>query len=432
MMNIIEIIDKKKRGIELTSSEVEFAIESYMEGDVADYQMSALLMAIYFNGMSNRETIDLTNAMIASGDVVDLSTITKITVDKHSTGGVGDKVSLILAPILASFDLAVAKMSGRGLGHTGGTLDKLESIDGFKIEISEDKFIEIVESVGMSIIGQTKELVPADKRLYGLRDVTATVDSIPLIASSIMSKKIASGAHTIILDVKYGEGAFMKTADDAEKLADALVMIGNGVGRKTIAMVTNMNQPLGNMVGNSLEVMEAMETLQGKGPKDISELCKLIAAEFLIATGLTDAQETALEMIEKKISSGEAFAKFKQFVHAQGGSEGCLENLQVAEIKTSVLADKSGYIESIIADQVGISAMNIGAGRQKYTDSIDHSVGIKVAVKVGDYVNQDDEMYTIYHHNDQDVSNEVENLKAITMISDDVVESTPIIEKVVR
>ncbi|WOO87717.1 thymidine phosphorylase [Mollicutes bacterium LVI A0039] len=431
-MNIIDVIEKKKQNVELTKAEINYIITEYMNDNIADYQMSALLMAIYFNGMTDLETIELTNAMVASGDVVDLSAIQNPTVDKHSTGGVGDKVSLILAPILATFDLAVAKMSGRGLGHTGGTLDKLEAIEGFKIEIDEEKFIDIVKNVGMSIIGQTKELVPADKRLYGLRDVTATVNSIPLIASSIMSKKIASGAHTIILDVKYGDGAFMKTAEDAEKLAKALVMIGNGVGRKTIAMVTNMTQPLGHMVGNSLEVIEAMDTLQGKGPQDISELCKLIACEFLLATDKATSEEEAMVMVEESITSGAAFSVFKQFVHAQGGSENCLDTLPVAEVVTPVYAVEDGYVETIVADQVGIAAMHLGAGRLKYTDSIDHSVGIEVLIKVGDKVSRGDVIYNIYSHAHQNLDDTFDRLYKYTKLSNDHVAATPIIEKVVR
>lgn len=431
-MNVIDIIEKKKQNIELSKEEIYFVINEYMSDNIADYQMSALLMAIYFNGMTDSETIELTNAMIASGDVVDLSAIKNPTVDKHSTGGVGDKVSLILTPILATFDLAVAKMSGRGLGHTGGTLDKLESIDGFKIEIDEEKFIEIVENVGMSIIGQTKELVPADKRLYGLRDVTATVNSIPLIASSIMSKKIASGAHTIILDVKYGDGAFMKTAEDAEVLANALVMIGNGLGRKTIAMVTNMTQPLGHMVGNSLEVIEAMDTLKGQGPADITDLCKLIACEFLLATDKASNNDEAMKMVEESISSGKALEVFKQFVHAQGGTETSLDELPVAEVVTPVYAVEEGYVKTIVADQVGIAAMHLGAGRLKYTDSVDHSVGIEVLIKVGDKVNKGDVLYKIYSHPHQELDSTFDRLYKYTEISSAEVEVTPIIEKVVR
>lgn len=431
-MNIIDLIEKKKNNIELTRDEIFFIIENYMSDDIADYQMSAFLMATFFNGMSDNETIELTNAMVASGDVVDLSSITKPTVDKHSTGGVGDKVSLILAPILATFDLAVAKMSGRGLGHTGGTLDKLEAIEGFQIEIEEQKFIDIVENVGMSIIGQTKELVPADKRLYGLRDVTGTVNSIPLIASSIMSKKIASGAHTIILDVKYGDGAFMKTAEDAEKLANALVMIGNGVGRTTIAMVTNMTQPLGHMVGNSLEVLEAIETLKGQGPDDISQLCKLIACEFLIATDKATDDKIAMEMVEQSITSGRALKVFEQFVHAQGGTDNSLSTLPIAEVITPVYAVTDGYVDTIVADQVGIAAMHLGAGRLKYTDKIDHSVGIEVLIKVGDKLSKGDVMYNIYSHPHQDLDPVFNRLYKYTKLTDHEVQSTSIIEKVVR
>ncbi len=431
-MNIIDLIEKKKQNIELSKEEIHYIIEEYMNDNIADYQMSALLMAIYFNGMSNDETIELTNAMIRSGDVIDLSSINKPTVDKHSTGGVGDKVSLILAPILATFDLAVAKMSGRGLGHTGGTLDKLESIDGFEIEIDEEKFLEIVDEVGMSIIGQTKELVPADKRLYGLRDVTGTVNSIPLIASSIMSKKIASGAQTIILDVKYGEGAFMKTAEDAERLGKELVMIGNGVGRKTIAIVTNMTQPLGHMVGNSLEVLEAIDTLKGHGPEDITKLCKLIACEFLLATEKASNQQQALEMVEEAICSGIALDVFEKFVHAQGGTKTSLEELDVAEVITPVYAVESGYVKAIIADQIGVAAMHLGAGRLKYTDAVDHSVGIEVLIKIGDKIEKGDVMYNIYSHPHQTLDSTFDRLYESTEVSKQTVEVTPIIEKVIK
>lgn len=431
-MNIIEIIEKKKNNLPLTTLEINFIIEAYCNEEIADYQMSALLMAIYFNGMNDQETIDLTNAMVSSGDVVDLSSITKATVDKHSTGGVGDKVSLVLAPILACFDLAVAKMSGRGLGHTGGTLDKLESIPGFKIEISEEEFLAIVEEVGMSIIGQTKELVPADKKLYALRDVTATVDSIPLIASSIMSKKIASGAKTIILDVKYGDGAFMKTADDANKLASTLVMIGKGLGRNTIAMVTNMTEPLGNMVGNSLEVREAINCLQGRGPKDITNICIEIATEFLLATNKFSDRNLAIEKIEEVIANGQALAKFKQFVTRQGGTEDFIDNLNIASQTTDVPALTNGFVHGIVADQIGICAMHLGAGRLKYTDDIDHSVGIEVLIKVGDTVKSGDAIYRIYHHQNQDVSTYINDLQTNTTISLQPKSPNKIIERVVR
>ncbi len=430
-MNIIDIIEKKKKNIHLSKAEIEYVIDGYMQKQIADYQISALLMAIYFNGMNIDETINLTKAMIASGDVVDLSMISKPTVDKHSTGGVGDKVSLILTPILACFDLAVAKMSGRGLGHTGGTLDKLESIEGFEIEISEERFLQIVETVGMSIIGQTKELVPADKSLYALRDVTATVDSIPLIASSIMSKKIASGAQTIILDVKYGEGAFMKTDKDAQKLAKTLVEIGNGLGRKTIALVTNMQQPLGKMVGNSLEVQEALDVLSGCGPNDIDYLCKQLAVEFLIATNKINNHQKALLAVEEVIANGSALQKFKQFVIAQGASENSLQKLQIADTKTTVYAEKTANIKQINATEVGLCAMQIGAGREKYTDQIDHSVGIEVHIKIGDKVKVGQQMYTIYHHQSQNVEKQIERLHHATKYSLEQVITTPIIEQVI-
>ncbi|MGL5021634.1 MAG: thymidine phosphorylase, partial [Mycoplasmatales bacterium] len=326
-MNIVEIIEKKKHNIELSIEEIKFVINGLMNGDIDDYQISALMMAIYFNSMTNDETINLTNAMINSGDVIDLSSIHNPTVDKHSTGGVGDKTSLILGPLLATFDLSVAKMSGRGLGHTGGTLDKLEALEGFKVEISDHDFIKQVNEHGVAIIGQTGELVPADKKLYALRDVTATVDSLPLIAASIMSKKLASGAHTIILDVKYGSGAFMKTVNDAEELAGTLVMIGNGVGRKTIAAISSMSQPLGDAIGNSLEVQEAMDTLKGHGPSDVEELCTLLAIELLIETNkFSDANEARIA-IKEKLTSGEAYTKFIDFIQAQGAVIGAQDDM---------------------------------------------------------------------------------------------------------
>lgn len=431
-MNIIDIIEKKKNNKPLTKKEIEYVISEYMSGNIEDYQISALLMAVYFNGMNKEETAQLTQAMINSGDVVNLSSITRPTVDKHSTGGVGDKVTLVLAPILASLGLAVAKISGRGLGHTGGTLDKLESIEGFKIDISDEKFIQIVNEVGMSIIGQTKELVPVDKKLYGLRDVTATVDSIPLIASSIMSKKIASGSDTIILDVKYGDGAFMKTTSQAEELAHELVDIGNNLGRKTIAMITNMQQPLGNMVGNSLEVIEAINTLQGKGPKDVTELCIKIASEFLIATNVVTKTSEANKLVTQVIDDLSAYNIFKKFVIAQGASKDALEKLEIAEVITPVYSIEEGYIKEIIADEVGVAAMHLGAGRKKYSDSIDHSVGIEVCKKVGEKVEKGEVLYNIYSHPHQKLDDTFDKLYSATKYSKEKVEAIKIVEQVIR
>lgn len=431
-MNIIDIIEKKKNNKPLTKEEIEYVINEYMNDNIEDYQVSALLMAIYFNGMNKEETANLTQTMINSGDVVDLSSITKPTVDKHSTGGVGDKVTLVLGPLLASLGLAVAKISGRGLGHTGGTLDKLESIEGFKIDITDEEFIQIVNEVGVSIIGQTKDLVPVDKKLYGLRDVTATVDSIPLIASSIMSKKIASGSDTIILDVKYGDGAFMKTTSQAEELAHELVDIGNSLGRKTIAMITNMQQPLGNMVGNSLEVIEAMNTLQGKGPKDVTELCIKIASEFLIATNVVTKTSEANKLVKQVIDDLSAYNIFKKFVIAQGATEDALEKLEIAEVVTPVYSIEEGYIKEIIADEIGIVAMHLGAGRIKYSDSIDHSVGIEVCKKVGEKVQKGDVLYNIYSHPHQKLDDTFDRLYNATKYSKEKVEAIKIVEQVIR
>ncbi len=387
-MRMYHIIERKKLGEELSAEEIRFFIKGYVTGEIPDYQISALLMAICFQGMTPEETVNLTLAMADSGEKADLSTIPGIKVDKHSTGGVGDKTTLVVAPIVASQGVPVAKMSGRGLGHTGGTIDKLMSIPGMQTSISREHFLEIVRKVGLSIISQSGNLVPADKKLYALRDVTATVDSIPLIASSIMSKKIASGADCILLDVKTGSGAFMKTVSDSLKLAQTMVTIGEKVGRKTVALVTDMDQPLGRTIGNSLEVTEACRTLQGKGPVDLTELCTELAAGMLFLAE-KGKMESCRAMAKSSISSGSAFAKLKEMVKAQGGDPSVLDDPQKFEQpkeKCNVTAPTSGYLYAVDAEQCGIASMELGAGRKTKDDAIDYAAGITLFKKKGDFV----------------------------------------------
>jgi pyrimidine-nucleoside phosphorylase len=365
-MRMYDIILKKRNGGELTKEEIEFVVNGYTKGEIPDYQVSALLMAIYFQKMNKRETADLTMAMVNSGEVVDLSAIEGIKVDKHSTGGVGDTTTLVLGPMVAAAGAPVAKMSGRGLGHTGGTLDKLESIKGLRIEMPKEKFIENVNKVKLAVAGQTANLAPADKKLYALRDVTATVDNISLIASSIMSKKIAAGADAIVLDVKTGAGAFMKTLDDSFALAQEMVDIGTNVGRNTIAIVSDMDEPLGFAVGNALEVKEAIDTLKGKGPKDLYELCMTLGSYMLILAKKADNVETAREILEDTIRTGAALNKFKEFVAAQGGDPEVIDNpelLPKAEHIIEFKAEESGYVNKIVAIEVGLAALVLGAGR---------------------------------------------------------------------
>jgi len=431
-MNIIDIIEKKKHNLELTKFEIEFVIENMMCGEIDDYQISALMMAIYFNSMTDAETINLTNAMINSGDVIDLSKLTNPTVDKHSTGGVGDKTSLILGPLLSTFNLSVAKMSGRGLGHTGGTLDKLESIEGFNINLTEDEFISQVNKTGLAIIGQTQELVPADKKLYALRDVTATVDSLPLIAASIMSKKIASGAHNMILDVKYGSGAFMKTKEDAEVLAKKLVMIGNGVGRNTVAVISDMEQPLGCAIGNALEVQEAIDILQGHGPEDVTELCILLTVELLLMTGLYSDAALARSDVEIKISNGEAYAKFLEFIKAQGAVEYAEESLPHTIKVVEIIAEESGYVSQVDAITIGRAAMILGAGRVKKTDIIDPAVGIVLHKKIGDFIENGDVICDVHVNDETNLEQVISMIGQAYEISEQKVEDKKIIEKIIK
>lgn len=396
-MDIIKIITKKKNSLELTKDEIYFFINEYVKGTIADYQASALCMAICLNGMSDLETTHLTLAMRDSGDTIDLSKIEGIVADKHSTGGVADTTSLIAMPIAAACGCKIAKLSGRGLGHTGGTLDKLESIDGYNISIDSDNFFKIVNSSGLSIIGQTKSLVPADKKLYALRDVTGTVKSIPLIASSIMSKKLASGSDVIVLDVKTGTGAFMADLADAKELAQKMVSIGKSAGKKVQALVTDMNQPLGNAVGNRLEVKEAAEILQGhhKGG-DLSIISFELAANMIYLSGIVSSIEEAKQKIDESIESGKAYQKFEEFIKAHGGTIPDFENfIKVKEIK-DILAKNSGYINILDASEIGRSAMLLGAGREQKEDEIDYNVGILMNVRNNSYVKKGDCLAKFY------------------------------------
>ncbi|MGN9120758.1 pyrimidine-nucleoside phosphorylase [Turicibacter bilis] len=432
-MRMVDLISKKRHNIELTTAEIEWIINGYTNKEIPDYQMSALLMAIVFNDMTKAERLALTQAMVNSGDVVDLSAIEGVKVDKHSTGGVGDKTSLILGPLVASMGVPVAKMSGRGLGHTGGTLDKLESISGMKIEIEMDQFIQQVNDIKLAIIGQTGNLAPADKYLYALRDVTGTVESIPLIASSIMSKKIAAGADAIVLDVKFGAGAFMKTLDDAKELATAMVEIGRDAGRETVAFLTDMNQPLGFAIGNALEVKEAIETLSGNGPKDLEELVLQLASHMVVLAKKAANTEQAYAQLKEKLQNGEALQKFKEFVAAQGGDTSQIENPELLPTASSVIpvtATETGYVEKIDALSIGIAAMKLGAGRATKEDTIDMGVGVVLNKKVGEAINQGDVLAYV-HTNQADSQEAIEYIKKAYEISSSPVCSPTLIYDII-
>ena len=381
-MRAVDIIQKKRDGLELSSQEIEWLIEGYVAGTVPDYQMSAFAMAVYFKGMTTREISDLTMAMVETGQQFDLSAISGIKVDKHSTGGVGDKVTLILAPLVASFGVPVAKMSGRGLGHTGGTIDKLESVKGYQVERSQEDFIKQVQDIGVSVIGQSDQLVKADKLLYALRDVTATVDTIPLIASSVMSKKIAAGADSILLDVTVGEGAFMKNLEDARVLARTMVDLGKAVGRRTVAVITDMSQPLGTSIGNRLEILEALEILQGQGRDDVTEfICEL--AQIML--DLANVEKSVSE-IREHLTNGVALKKFEEMIAAQGGDLGDLYRPSQAAYVVEVRAEQSGYITELPAMEFGLFAMRLGAGRAVKSDKLDYETGIVFEKKIGETV----------------------------------------------
>lgn len=419
-MRMVDLIAKKRDGKELTTEEINFFIDGYTKGDIPDYQVSAMNMAIYFQDMSDRERADLTMAMVNSGEMIDLSAIEGIKVDKHSTGGVGDTTTLVLAPLVAALDIPVAKMSGRGLGHTGGTIDKLESIEGFHVEISKDEFVNLVNQHKIAVIGQTGNLTPADKKLYALRDVTATVNSIPLIASSIMSKKIAAGSDAIVLDVKTGAGAFMKTVEDAKELAHAMVSIGNNVGRKTMAVISDMSQPLGAAIGNSLEVQEAIDALRGEGPKDLEELCLALGRQMVYLAQKADSLEDAEEKLREVIRNGKALEKFKEFIQNQGGDSSVVDHpdrLPKAQYLIELPAQQDGVVAELVADEIGTAAMLLGAGRATKESEIDLAVGLMLNKKVGDTVKKGDSLVTI-HANRENVDDVKQKLYESIRIAD--------------
>lgn len=432
-MTMIDILEKKKQGMELTPEEIEFWIHGYSIGEIPDYQSAAMLMAIRLNGMTKAETFSLTESMMHSGEMIDLSSIKGVKADKHSTGGVGDKTSMVLCPMVAALGLKIAKMSGRGLGFTGGTLDKLESIPGVTVSLTPDQFIKQVNSIGIAIIGQSEKIDVADKKLYALRDVTATVDSIPLIASSIMSKKLAAGCDCILLDVKYGNGAFMKTKEDAEELAKLMVEIGCHFGRNVEAEITNMNQPLGKAIGNILEVKEAINTLNGKGPADFVELCLSSGSTMLCQAGIYKNKDEARTALQEVIDNGKAFEVFLNFIKEQGGDISYLKDpkkfptaLYVYQVKSI----KSGYVTYINTMQLGLDSMRLGAGRETKEDIIDMTAGILLNKKLGDKVSKGDVLMTLYTEraNMQEmVSSAMNNFE----IEDEQVEVSPVVEEVI-
>lgn len=428
-MRMVDLIAVKRDGLELTSEEIRFIINGYCNGDIPDYQMSALLMAIYYKGMSDNEILELTTAMAESGDMVDLSGIPGVKVDKHSTGGVGDKTTLIVTPIVASMGVKVAKMSGRGLGHTGGTVDKLESIPGLKMDLNRDQFFQVVNKTGLSVIGQSGNLTPADKKMYALRDVTATVDSIPLIASSIMSKKIAAGSDAILLDVKVGRGAFMKNLDDAVKLAETMVSLGENAGRTTRAVVTDMDSPLGNAIGNNLEVIEAVNTLKGKGPEDLTAECIELAGNMLSMAGLGDIEECKVKVIEA-INSGKALERLIAMVEAQGGDSSVLidtDKFEKASVISEYTTKKQGYITQMDATDCGIASAILGAGRETLESTIDYSAGIVLNKKIGDYVEQGEVIATLYTNKPECISEAKVKLDEALTLGDSKPDGHPLI-----
>lgn len=434
MVRMVDLIEKKQEQKELTAKEVRWIIEGFTSGDIPDYQMSAMLMAIYFNGLTKDELSEMTMAMVESGDQIDLSDIEGVKVDKHSTGGVGDTTTLVLAPLVASVDVPVPKMSGRGLGHTGGTIDKLESIEGFHVEITEEQFIDLVNENKLAIVGQTGNLTPADKKIYALRDVTSTVGSIPLIASSIMSKKIAAGADAIVLDVKVGTGAFMKSIEEAERLAETMVAIGNSVGRDTMAVISDMSQPLGEAIGNALEVKEAIDTLKGEGPEDLTELSLVLGSQMAYLGGVGESLEDARQKLEENIQNGKALEKFKTFIEAQGGNPEVVDRpeelLPQAKFQIDVTADKAGVITAIDAEELGVAGMLLGAGRATKDSELDLAAGLMLQVKIGDKVEAGDVLVTI-HANTEDVESSVEIIKDNIQI-DEQAEPVTLIHEIIH
>ena len=434
-MRAVDVIRRKRQGQELTKEEIEFMVLGFTRGEIPDYQMAAFLMAILWRDMSERETVDLNLTMAQSGDVLDLSGIARVVVDKHSTGGVGDKTTLVVAPLVASLGLAVGKMSGRGLGFSGGTLDKLESIPGFNVDLTRQEFMNLLETHGIAVAGQSADLAPADGKMYALRDVTATVESLPLIASSIMSKKIASGSSAIVLDVKVGSGAFMKTEADAVQLAETMVKIGRGAGRRVSAVISDMEQPLGYAVGNALEVAEAIATLQGQGPEDLLEHCLVVAAEMLVLAETCAAPEAGRNLLTAAIDSGDAVAKFREWVRAQGGDDRVVDNpalMPQAGLEEPLPSPRPGYVAAINAMEVGLATVALGAGRQKKGDRVDHAVGVVLHKKVGEFVKKDEPLLTIYANDSERMEEARQQLVSAYQWSDGVVVPPPLIRRIIR
>lgn len=434
-MNTVELITKKRNGQSLTEAEIEYLVKGYTAGEIPDYQMSAFLMAVYFNGMDKAETVALTQIMRDSGDVVDLSAIEGIKVDKHSTGGVGDKTTLIVGPIAAACGVPIAKMSGRGLGFTGGTIDKLEAIPGYKTAITEQEFMAQVNSRGISVIGQNGHIAPADKKIYALRDVTGTVENLSLITSSIMSKKLAAGSDAILLDVKCGSGAFMKTQEDAEKLASLMVEIGNADGKKTMAMITDMEQPLGNAIGNTLEVAEAIDVLKNRGPEDITELCIALGGMMIYLGDKAVTSEEGMQKARKALEDGSALAKFRDLVEGQGGDPAIIEDYTLmpqAEFCIEMKAWEEGYIESLDAMGFGLASQHTGAGRERKDDVIDMSAGIVLSKKTGDYVTFGEMLCKIYGNDIKKVEKALEEVTNSVKIGRKKPQKAPLIKKIIE
>ena len=433
-MRMYDIIMKKRNGFPLTKEEIYYFVDGFTNGTIPDYQASALLMAIYFQHMNYEETLNLTMAMADSGEHLDLSGISGIKADKHSTGGVGDKTTLVLAPMVAAVGVKTAKTSGRGLGHTGGTIDKLESFPGFSTTLSQEQFVKNVNDIGLAVTGQTGNITPADKKIYALRDVTGTVDNISLIASSIMSKKLAAGADVIVLDVKTGNGAFMKNIEDATELAKTLVDIGNGAGKKTYAVISEMNEPLGYAIGNSLEVIEAIDTLKGNGPRDLYNLCIELGSLMVAASDQNISLEQAKQILKKTIEDGSAYRKFKEFIESQGGNPSDVDNChdlikvnQVLDIKSF----QSGYIAGIQTENIGNAVMMLGGGRQKKGDSIDHSVGVIIKKKVGEQVKEGESLATVYINNTDNLDTALDLIKSSFEFSEDIIKEPELIKGII-
>lgn len=433
-MRMYDVIKKKRDGETLTQEEIQFFIEGYTKGEIPDYQASAFIMALFLNDAKPSETIALTKAMMHSGDVVDLSPIKGIKVDKHSTGGVGDTTTLVLAPLVASVGVPIAKMSGRGLGHTGGTIDKLESIPGFHVELTVEEFMDAVNTHQIAVIGQSKNIAPADKKLYALRDVTATVDHLSLIASSIMSKKLAAGSDGIVLDVKTGSGAFIKTLDGSIELGKEMVQIGHGMNRDTIAVVTDMSQPLGYAIGNSLEVIEAIETLKGKGPEDLTELCLVLGAHMVVIGKKADAYEEAYALLKEQIANGKALEKFAEFAKTQGGNPEVIHDydlLPSCQHTVEILAEQTAYLKAFESEEVGVSAMLLGAGREDMSSVIDLGAGIVLRKKIGDHVAKGESIATFYTDRQEALPQAKQRFMDAITWSPSPVEASPLIQAIV-